>query len=805
MAEDQLVGPFEENPSKSASQGYTDPNTGHLGHVTGQSLSHVVSKEDRSQGMQTLPHLRLPESIDSVSDESVDQHSSSKSTDSIASSPPASIAGSPAPTTPNLLGILLSHGESAVREPILEEPDQTLIGTATDSQNEATEADLEIGRAPIIGNGLPFNIPKLGAPRQPSEKSNITDLGARGCEIATRTRKLEPAVTVDESAENETLSIEERLLHVLHRIPGHSKKGFFPGETLKALVSENSVKESLDKCFKGILDSQTIEGHAQKICGTTVAGHQVSFKKIFVILVLCEKLSAINLFLNETVTDQDLPLRQLPCRGTSPNIFGLARKGDSGTAKPLTCFKNWSPLAIINFEEWQWTTMAPFFHRGERKNVGHFVLQDQVPLPFISDSRYGVQSEGSTNDRDEVEGGFSSVFKADIHPQQHGFGDYKFTCQSFAIKCLSSRNREEFKHEAEMLMKFSDDTHQHLISLLATYEQFKKFYLIFPWAGADLETYWKRKNPRPSMNYETIRWVAEQCCGLAEALSKIHQYNSNEWKRHPEHPKAQQRLQAPTTTRPRYQFGRHGDIKPQNVLWFQDRHDRNRNGTLKITDFGLTEINTRLSMFYEPDIKAAVSPSYRPPEFDLVGTRGRSHDIWALGCLYLDFVTWLLGGWELVEDFARKRQAPDPMWSDIPTDTFFEIVRCKGDGSIAVMVKEAVSRFIDDLHRHARCTEYLHDFLNLIQMEMLVIKPPACNSKEKGRIEVGELVTKLKGMLRESNDHEYAWTPASWNKGPQGITVIKAYEADVSEATVRALQYRHLQVYDGQVQKKPVQ
>lgn len=88
-------------------------------------------------------------------------------------------------------------------------------------------------------------------------------------------------------------------------------------------------------------------------------------------------------------------------------------------------------------------------------------------------------------------------------------------------------------------------------------------------------------------------------------------------------------------------------------------------------------------------------------------------------------------------------------------------------------------------------------------MEMLVIKPPACNSKEKGRIEVGELVTKLKGMLkRESNGHEYAWAPASWN---DGRTVIKAYECDVSEATVRALQYRHLRVYDGQVQKKAVQ
>ncbi|ROW10403.1 hypothetical protein VMCG_01820 [Cytospora schulzeri] len=757
----QSSEPYDELPDNPSSQGsywkqtsyqgsvkylatlasertYTGSKLGVPEHGPAQGLNHAAIKQKRPPATQSLPELRLPEPVDPVSDESVDQGSSPRPGESITSSLPVSIASSPAPTTPEFIGVFSSDGGSTVREPNLKESDQSLISrdnTATDSQNEASEIDIRIDRDARTGKGVPHNISNPGAPRLPSEKSTITDLGARGREIEATTERYEPTIPVAEVEEDETLSIEERLLSVLHSIPGHSeKKGFFPERTLQALVNESSVKAKLRQCFKGILDFHTIDGHTRKICGMAEEGHQVSFKKIFAILVLCEKLSAINLFINEKVTDQDLPLRKVRRKGRSPNIFSLARKNDSeGAAKPLRCFEDWSPLAIIKFEEWQWTAMAPFFHRGERKNVGHFVLQDQIPLPFTADSRYGDESEEPTNGRIEVEGGFSSVFKADIHPQQHGFGDYKFTGQSFAVKCLSSRNRDEFRREAEMLMKFSDDTHEHLISLLATYEQFKKFYLIFPWAGADLEDYWKKKNPQPSMGYETVRWMAKQCYGIAEALCKIHKYNSNEWKHHPAYQQARKTHQTRTLTRtPLSMFGRHGDIKPTNVLWFQNALNSNDNGTLKITDFGMTEINTSLSMFYEPNDKAAVSPSYRPPEFDLVGELSRSHDIWALGCLYLDFVAWLLGGWELVEQFAQTRQAPDPMWSEMSTDTFFEIVRCKDDDSIAVMVKETVSTFIDDLHKHERCTEYLHDFLNLIQMEMLVIKPPACNSKEKG-------------------------------------------------------------------------
>lgn len=236
-----------------------------------------------------------------------------------------------------------------------------------------------------------------------------------------------------------------------------------------------------------------------------------------------------------------------------------------------------------------------------------------------------------------------------------------------------------------MLMKFNDEAHLHLISLLATYEQFNKFYLIFPCAEADLETYWKAPENTPRMDHATVKWMADQCKGLADGLAQIHRWTT---------PPKRSNADRPTclsTTANGQRIGRHGDIKPQNVLWFQNPKDGNDRGTLKITDFGLTEFKASHSTFSKPDgTKAAVSPSYRPPEYDLNKANGRSHDIWALGCVYLDFIAWLLGGWDLVDEFAQSRVSKDPNWCDLETDTYFQIV--ENHGIREAVVKPAVGR-----------------------------------------------------------------------------------------------------------------
>lgn len=246
------------------------------------------------------------------------------------------------------------------------------------------------------------------------------------------------------------------------------------------------------------------------------------------------------------------------------------------------------------------------------------------------------------------------------------------------MKCLHSPNKVDFKNEVEMLKMFSDNAHPHLISLLATYEQFGVYYLIFPRADRDLNSFWKDENPRPSCDAKTIRWVAKQCMGIAQGLAKIHEYQTSD----PNHASGVHEKK----------HVRHGDIKPENILWFSD----DDGGILKISDFGLSE-STNFSHSYKPNLQVAgASQSYRPPECDVRGAFvGRSWDIWTLGCLYLEFVTWLLGGWGLVAVFNNKRLSPDRFRYGWRTDTFFELFRNDNDkegNSIGARVKPSVTQ-----------------------------------------------------------------------------------------------------------------
>lgn len=62
-------------------------------------------------------------------------------------------------------------------------------------------------------------------------------------------------------------------------------------------------------------------------------------------------------------------------------------------------------------------TLSPFFAKGARKDVKHYPLPDRIILPFTLDSRQ--------QNTDVEIGGYSQVFKVDIHPGHHDFHDDK--------------------------------------------------------------------------------------------------------------------------------------------------------------------------------------------------------------------------------------------------------------------------------------------------------------------------------------------------------------------------------------------
>jgi len=228
----------------------------------------------------------------------------------------------------------------------------------------------------------------------------------------------------------------------------------------------------------------------------------------------------------------------------------------------------------------------------------------------------------------------------------------------FALKSLYRTDdaKDAFDREVRMFKRFDGLHHSHIVSMLATYTHRDVFNLVFPYAESDLYRYWER-NPGPlsdpsSVSIDDMRWMSAQILGIAGAVDMIH---------NPPH------LSEFGETL----YGRHGDIKPDNILWF--RSDKNRRGIFAITDFGLSSIHRERSRSNEPNNGTPFTPSYRPPECDMEGCHiSRSFDIWSLGCLYLELASWILGGFKLLEQFELARMTQS-MMTGVTTSTFFDI------------------------------------------------------------------------------------------------------------------------------------
>lgn len=309
----------------------------------------------------------------------------------------------------------------------------------------------------------------------------------------------------------------------------------------------------------------------------------------------------------------------------------------------------WDLADLTHFVTEQWRFYAVIF------DVRRFLygdLPDKRPLPFIEISK-GPSGSGN----------FGKVFKVGLRREHvvpnHTEFQYLRLIQvpgnsnqvlEVAVKQLQRVNGasdEEllnfFEKEANTLKTMRTLADPHLIQAIAVYERGSERCIVFPWAPkGNLRQLWLGDtNP---FTQEARRWTWNQILGLTRGLARLHETNT-----------------------------RHGDLKPENILRFKGSTG-SAWGPLVIADVGIAKYHAFETEVRKNKNEATTNRTgtqrYTPPEIDVpekddngkLRLISRKYDSWSLGCVLLEFITWLRRGRSGLAklDTERRRDAkPD--------------------------------------------------------------------------------------------------------------------------------------------------
>jgi len=261
--------------------------------------------------------------------------------------------------------------------------------------------------------------------------------------------------------------------------------------------------------------------------------------------------------------------------------------------------------------------------------------------------------------------------------------------KTVVVKQLEPDKDKYFYQEAKGLQVISAINNPSLIKPIAAYRRGDALCFLFPWAnGGNLREYWASADKgypslRPRREPDLILWVLTQLRGLADGLNALYGENC-----------------------------RHGDLKPENILRFTENNER---GTLQIADVGLARFH--LAVMRSRNVKTTTMTGtfrYEPPEAEdrTDGkARSRDYDIWSMGCIYLEFLIWLLEGHEKLEEFNEPGNLQH----------FWE----HRGGSLAV--HSAVEAAMDRIGKALRCDDpkvdtALKDVHNLVRKRLLKVR-----------------------------------------------------------------------------------
>ncbi|KAI0469250.1 hypothetical protein F4859DRAFT_487482 [Xylaria cf. heliscus] len=442
---------------------------------------------------------------------------------------------------------------------------------------------------------------------------------------------------------------------------------FLPSDWQARFMDRRNIRRTLKHC-----------GKLRKITSLTDYVHTKA-QKVFLLLILINKLDCIRHFHHHHFEDGHLPVtfhENWELKNPSPENFSK-------------CFSRWNSSVKELFQSKQWVFLAPLFSQGSF----FYELEPKQPLPFkaLADTSLGS-------------GHFGSVYKIEI-PKSHLEEQNAAGYLEVALKCLGMPSGTEkdkyFKRETETLEKMKGLNHPHLIRAHSAYHRGADMGFVFPYAnGGSLARFWKHNNP--TSGTEVVSWALAQMKGLAEGLEQLHHKNT-----------------------------RHGDIKPQNILIFEDSESKIK--TLVIADVGISKYHAFYTSQRNNSTTAKYgSRRYWAPEVEenrldegeaRKRPRSRRYDVWSFGCVLLEFIFWLHSGAEGLENF-------------IAASSVNQQEACFWEGeSLRPVITNSIKQLEKLLSpKNPECTA-LKDILNLVQNDLLTrVDVRADSATVSGRI-----------------------------------------------------------------------
>jgi len=279
----------------------------------------------------------------------------------------------------------------------------------------------------------------------------------------------------------------------------------------------------------------------------------------------------------------------------------------------------------------------------------------------------------------------------------------------------------DWEREAAILQKMNTLQQEHIVRFITAFRRgergSERHYLMFEWAdGGNLRNLWRTYN-RQQLTPGLVQSAVKQLEGLATALHKAHY---------------------PGTST----SFRHGDLKPENILWFKPdaRADQDDIGILKIADWGLAREQLIVTVLRSTKtVTLYGTRRYEPPEEETrlgVGLtvpgqnqqgkqpkrRSRLYDIWAMGCIALEFLIWLMYGPEELRRFNDSFRTGISEHSE----PFYEVLELENGRTVA-QVHRVATAWMNHMAQDPICAPgatALGNLLDIVQNNLLVVRLP---------------------------------------------------------------------------------